>query len=973
MIPPLPATTAGVCVRLHLPAPLTCALLMLGLVATAAPAASAAPPTHAAAACQTAQRVEGAFRTVDKPTDLLPGPLTAHAVEPADPRTVYLADTTRVVVSTDAGCTWEPVLQVPAAPATAIRSLVVPETAAPSGRLLVGVTTLGLADGAFASSTTVWSRRGVGQDFRRSAPLPGRVTPVVAPGDSEVVYAATNDLSTSNGTPPFRSDDGGATFLPVPGGRIHQAPNGPSIEGPPRTVAVDPTSRDTLLTAAFTLQRSTDGGRSWQVQLPVADVRHAHALAVHPAGDAAGRAVLAATEQSNSGLQTDGARLWSVPVDGAAEPLPLGPPLIGVPQSLAVGRGADEVVLTTASLPPTISDGYDGPGTLFALDAPRSTWVDVHDGRDHPLLDAKVDRTADPAVHLRTSSLSEPPGVDAYVVWSPPARGRVVPPTVDDGSGQGGQERLPPQFPPAPRACPGAAVFDPPARRASASRLTPPDARLDGPRADHEVVLDLVGDASALDLQILLDISDSMGPAAAGILCGLEELVVGLAEDGVDVRAGLSTFHDQGPGERYVREVDLAPPGLDLQRALRSVRTRGGEETHRTALLQTVTGRGLVADGVELVAPGQAATFRPDALKVVLHVTDEPWSVDTEHEPSPFEVTSALRGAGVRHVGLQVVQRDPAVSAGGDRAAGLADGALLRTQLDQFSSGSGAVAPAGGVDCDSDGTPDLREGDPLVCVGVSDGGVVPLGAAVRALVDALTVRGPVTLRAEATGGATAEVQAAYDDADLRAPARYAFPLALACGPETGEVPVMLVATAGGLDVASARASLACPAPPAASAATGPAKALPAPAAAPAAPQPGQAGLAAAPPPPPPPVVQVPAPAPAAAAAAAGAGAAATSAAAGSAAAGGSSAAGSTAAAGSPAIGTSTGTAPGLAGAPAGPARRAQEAFVSTSSEVPLAAVPLGGGALASAALTAHLLATRRRRPASATLRLETRR
>jgi hypothetical protein len=68
--------------------------------------------------CETAQRTQGAFRSVPKPS-LLPGSLTAHAVEPADPRIVYLADSNRVVGSRDAGCTWELVLELPSAPSTA--------------------------------------------------------------------------------------------------------------------------------------------------------------------------------------------------------------------------------------------------------------------------------------------------------------------------------------------------------------------------------------------------------------------------------------------------------------------------------------------------------------------------------------------------------------------------------------------------------------------------------------------------------------------------------------------------------------------------------------------------------------------------------------------------------------------------------------------------------------------------------------
>ncbi|WP_323794291.1 vWA domain-containing protein, partial [Nocardioides sp.] len=848
------------------------ALLVTSVIAVALPAATGLTPPAAQGApggttCGTSSRIEGDFRSVSKPPSLS-GPLVAHAVEPADPRTVYLADPTTVVVSNDSGCTRNEVLTVPSAPETSIRSLSVPDTGVPTGRLLVVVGTEPAGTPGLAGTSTVWSRTSAGGPFRQSAPLPGRVAPAIAPGDPDVVYLATTD-EASISLAPLRSRDGGATFTPARGVRTFPTPGGPELDAAPRTAATDPGASGVVLVGSASLQRSTDGGDSWQTVLGATDVGYSHALAVHPAGAAAGQAVVVGTSQSNTPLDDPSATLWSVPPNGGApQALPTGAPLAGVPQSLALGRTTDEVVLTSAGLPPHISDGYSGPGTLLLLDSVADTWVDVADGRGQPLLDAVVDRTADPAVHLHSSSLSEPRGRDEYVVYSPPAVGSVVPPTVDDGTGTGSGPPAAPGFPPAPAACPDSRPFEAPAVRAGDATLTPTDAAVvpdPGGRATHQAVLDLPGDTSALDLHLLLDVSDSMGPAAAGVVCGLEELVTGLADDGVDVRVGLSTFHDAGPGQRYRREVDLAPPGRPLQRTLRSVEPMGGEETHRTALLQTVTGSGLTVDGTELVEPGQGATFREDALKVVLHLTDEPWTATTPGEPSPFAVVEALRAADVRHVGIQVVSEDPVLTAGGDRGAGTVDGPLLRTQLDQFSVGSGALAPAGGVDCDGDGSADLREDDPLVCVGVSRGGVVPLGAAVRALVDALDVRGSVELATEAPEGVDVVVGARYDDVALREPGRYAFPLSLRCpNGDPGPQPVSLVAWAGSVPVAEAAVRLRCssvavpaPAPvPSADEAPGPdIEALPLAGA------PESSAAAAAPPAPPPPPVPVPAPAP----------------------------------------------------------------------------------------------------------------
>lgn len=80
--------------RREVRAPVAVALTVtLSATAVLLPAVATAPATAAApAGCETAQRVYGPFRSVAKPADLLPGPLVAHAVEPAGPRTVYLAD-----------------------------------------------------------------------------------------------------------------------------------------------------------------------------------------------------------------------------------------------------------------------------------------------------------------------------------------------------------------------------------------------------------------------------------------------------------------------------------------------------------------------------------------------------------------------------------------------------------------------------------------------------------------------------------------------------------------------------------------------------------------------------------------------------------------------------------------------------------------------------------------------------------------
>ncbi|MEX2289573.1 MAG: hypothetical protein WD794_04500 [Mycobacteriales bacterium] len=898
-----------------------------------------------AAACQTAHQIDGAFRSVDKPDDLLPGPLVAHAVEPADPRTVYLADPTRVAVSTDAGCTWAPLLTVDAAgPTTTITALVVPDSPEPTGRLHVTVRDRVL--GEVANGGRLLSRRGPGQEFVLAAlPFAGPVLVAPAPGDPDVVYAVAAGLA--GGTVAARSDDGGASFRPLPGIRRESAAT-PDVFT--HRIGVDPERSSHAAVAGRGLAATDDGGLTFRTLLEGNQLRWTHGLAVHPAGgDSAGTTVVVGTGSLNTAVGPGSGAVYQVRRDGAVGELPrLG--LEGVPESLAVGRDGDELVLATRDLGPNFPSGYTGPGALFLFDGPRGTWVDVMDGRGHPLLGAAVDRTLDPAVHLHSSSLSTPAGPDRYVVYDPPAAGRIVPPTVDDGTGAAVVDDG--LFPPPPAACSDAPVLAPPPVRSPTAELTPSQTTLRPDAAGvgaQEYLLELSGAARALDLFVLLDTSDSMKSAADGLACGLQELVTALAGEGVDLRVGLGEFWDKSP-ERYRRLVDLASPGRELQRQLRTVTTRGGEEAHRSALYQAVTGEGLVVDGREVVRPDQAASFREDALRVVLHLTDEPWTPTTPGEPSEDAVISALRAAAVQHVGIQVAHRDGASRAGGDRLSGVEQHALLRVQLDRFSAGSGALAPAGGVDCDGDGTPDLRAGDPLVCLAVEQDGEVPVGAPVQALLRALDARGAVALRPSAPADLL-EVTVAerYDEVDLRAGGTFSFTVAARClGAADAPVTAKLEAIAGGAAVATAVAQMQCgtAGPPPAD---GPAGAQAAPSdAGPA------AAVAAAPPAAPPPAVQVPAPVPlpAGAGAAAGAGAGAG--------------AGAAAGAGGAVPGQVPGAvghgSAGLAGAPQERARGQAEAYAGTSAQrdVPLAAVPLTGGAAAAAAATAHLLAQRRR-------------
>src|SRR5204862_5173134 len=132
----------------------------------------------------------------------------------------------------------------------------------------------------------------------------------------------------------------------------------------------------------------------------------------------------------------------------------------------------------------------------------------------------------------------------------------------------------------------------------------------------------------------------------------------------------------------------------------------------RTGLYQAATGAGLDLTDTDSdfntgglrqvhveVPPGQQASFRPGAFHTVVVVGNEPYSPTTPGEPSPAQVVSALRAKKALALGLQIVETPEEQLTQKDTSRTPAQDALMKQQLSYFAQGSGALAPAGGVDC----------------------------------------------------------------------------------------------------------------------------------------------------------------------------------------------------------------------------------------------------------------------------------
>ena len=232
---------------------------------------------------------------------------------------------------------------------------------------------------------------------------------------------------------------------------------------------------------------------------------------------------------------------------------------------------------------------------------------------------------------------------------------------------------------------------------------------------------DLPTRGQALDVFFLIDISGSMQDAIDGTARAMNEIVTHLTNKGHNVWFGLGEYRSYDAPPAYRRVLDITNDCGAIEEALESlIASGGGRETQLEALYQLA--RGESRPGVNVVVPaGQAASFRPDATRIVIHTTDEEFS-EGPPNPSYEEVKEALNQVHAKQVGI-------AIESGFDTA-----GATPLEEKDPPSEGltrvardTNAVAPEGGVDCDGDGDVEEggtspgapprepHEGEPVVC------------------------------------------------------------------------------------------------------------------------------------------------------------------------------------------------------------------------------------------------------------------
>lgn len=341
-----------------------------------------------------------------------------------------------------------------------------------------------------------------------------------------------------------------------------------------------------------------------------------------------------------------------------------------------------------------------------------------------------------------------------------------------------------------------------------------------GQRQTAHYLLRVPARAGPLDVAFLVDTTESMDPAIAGLRRGMQQITEALSRTTPNLQVGLADFRDFYDGKGitlpysgqqigdalplkrhlYVLDQRIAPVGPGLGKALGQLTADAGGDTPEAdtiAVMQALTGAGLP----RWIQPGQDVGFRPEATKVIVLITDEPMHIHPPY-PSLAATTNALRAYDVKLVGISV-------------NSGLNDGAA---DLRALARGSGTEAPAGGLACHRPGRIDVPAGAPMVCsVPITGAGIAVLAGPVARLIEQVVAPGLLSVHLHTPRPAVASITgASREHANLHA--RSALPVTVvyscpvsAAGSRT---PINLSGAVGTTTVAHASVTLRClPTPP----------------------------------------------------------------------------------------------------------------------------------------------------------------
>lgn len=670
-------------------------LAVLVLVATAD-----ASPATGATACDGRTRA-GEWTVITAP-DFAAGPPTLldHDVAWADEDLVLATNGQTVMGSRDGGCTWgerwrsDLAAVTDAAGEGSDQGRVVDVVASPDGdpdRITLLLHDASTAAGSSArilvtrdggatwTSPTVPPAPVADSSFGGACPPQAACRLERAPGDPDALLLTSAPGPVAPGAL-WRSEDGGDTWEVVATSLGSGDPFDSTFRGiAPAVMSPSDSSLVHATVGCRDLRRSEDGGRTWApVDVPLSESGFPVGIAVaHPARTAPTLAVVqhagycVGTTVDAVHLSTDGGASWTT--------------------EALVAEDLDGVAL-------------DRSGRVGAVtDESGAAWL-IGPGRRPSALTAPGGRTlrAPGATGTRDGVLTFAAD-DAVLVLSTPteAMAAAVPRTIPEIGDLGTCDEA--DDVPAPLG---------PASLRARSGLTLPS----GGSGRVETVLTVPPRAVPVDVFGVLDASGSMSEAIDSLSRTVVEAGSALAAERIDLHLGFAEFRSRNT-VAYRRLLPVGPIDCRAGRALATIEPDGNDETHLIALHQALTGAGLAALGVP---SGRAAGFRDDALRIVLHATDEPITEGQPHDPELTEVVDAFGAARAEHVGV-LVRSDVPVDTGS------AELDPTRASLDRLGRSVGTVAPAAGIDCNGDGLRDIAAGDPVTC---------PFGTATDLLDDA---------------------------------------------------------------------------------------------------------------------------------------------------------------------------------------------------------------------------------------------
>lgn len=349
-----------------------------------------------------------------------------------------------------------------------------------------------------------------------------------------------------------------------------------------------------------------------------------------------------------------------------------------------------------------------------------------------------------------------------------------------------------------------------------------------GSSAVEDFTLDLPRNPTPLDLYFLVDVSSGMQPAIDDVKANLNRIVTSLTSRHVDLKVGVgilgsgpakneADFPPTGayayppvvdPGDPtkshpdprtyrkpvlYKRIRAIGAPDANLRAAIDSLTletipsggpsgvTPQSHEGQLIALKNAATGDGTRtreeaatrSPFITAVPPGQDAGFRGslDVRRIILLVTnenfDDPAGTDDYPDSDPVNGNPHINFGPTLQVLREKRIQVLGLTAGGDLAA---------HDLQTLARGTGALAPAGGVECGGDPPVTIPAGQPLVC-GNADGFSTAIQKLLASLVDRQTVTVVPTNRTPVLGALDGR---ALVGLDVKRPSRAEFSVRVSC-------------------------------------------------------------------------------------------------------------------------------------------------------------------------------------------------